>query len=159
MRVEVVRSPRRRRTVQARQVGDLLRVSIPATMTQAEEDRWVNEMVRRAERREATAAVDLPARARSLAAAHGLPAPSSIRWVDNQQSRWGSCTPADGSVRISSRLGAAPGWVLDYVVVHELAHLVVTAHDRRFWELVGRYPRAERARGYLMALGAEPDLD
>jgi predicted metal-dependent hydrolase len=46
--------------------------------------------------------------------------------------------------------------VLDYVIVHELAHLVVPGHGRKFWGLVDRYPRAERARGWLMARAAGP---
>lgn len=154
-----MRSPRRHRTVQARRVGDVLRVSIPATMTRADEERWVAEMVGRARRRDRSGAVDLAARAGAMARAYHLPSPRSIRWVDNQTGRWGSCTPADGAIRISSRLGGVPGWVLDYVVVHELAHLVIGDHGQGFWELVGRYPRAERARGYLMAIGAGADLD
>lgn len=159
MRVEVVRSSRRQRTIQARRVGDVLRVSIPATLSKAEEDRWVAQMTERFERRASTEATSLGPRAQLLATRHGLPAPNSIRWVDNQESRWGSCTPADGTIRISDRLGKVPGWVLDYVIVHELAHLVVAGHDAVFWTLVARYPRAERARGYLMAVGAGVDLD
>lgn len=153
--VEVVRSARRRRTVEARVVGGVLRVSIPASLTRAEEARWVAEMLARAHRRSATAEVDLEGRAETLSERHGLPMPTSIRWADNQRWRWGSCTPADRSVRISSRLVGAPSWVLDYVIVHELAHLVTSRHDAAFWALVERYPRAERARGYLIAKGGE----
>lgn len=153
--VKVIRSPRRRKTVQARQVGGVLHVSIPATMSAAEEQRHVAEMVRRMRRRTASSLVDLPARARALAAAHGLERPASIRWVENQEWRWGSCTPADRTIRISSRLASEPPWVLDYVVVHELAHLTFPGHGPRFWELVGRYPLTERARGFLMARGLE----
>ena len=72
-----------------------------------------------------------------------------MRWVDNQHRRWGSCTPADRSIRLSSRLRAMPDYVVDYVLVHELVHLLEPSHGERFWELVGRYPRAERARGFL----------
>lgn len=129
----------------------MLRVSIPATMTKAEEQHWVAEMIRRTDRRRSTGAIDLNARARWLAERYDLPSPRSIRWSDNQQWRWGSCTPADGSVRISSRLVREPGWVLDYVIVHELAHLSIADHNDRFWDLVRRYPRAELARGFLMA--------
>lgn len=157
MQVEVIRSAKRRKTISARQVGGVLRVSIPATMTRAEERHWVDEMVRRVERRSATDEVDLAARADALAAAHGLPAPDSIRWVDNQVSRWGSCTPMDRAVRISSRVAEFPRWVLDYVIVHELAHLVEASHGPRFWVLVDRYPKAERARGFLIAKGLEGD--
>jgi predicted metal-dependent hydrolase len=64
---------------------------------------------------------------------------------------------ATGAIRVSSALGAYPRWVLDYVVVHELAHLVHPDHGAAFWGLVDRYPRAERARGFLIAKGIEPD--
>lgn len=155
MKVEVVRSRRRRKTVSARQVGDVVRVSVPATMTRAEEEHWVTEMVRRIKRRQRSASVDLEERARGLAAKFGLATPRSARWVDNQLQRWGSCTPSDGTVRISSRLATEPPWVLDYVIVHELAHLHVHGHNKAFWGLVSRYPLAERARGFLMARGVE----
>jgi predicted metal-dependent hydrolase len=156
VKVEIVRSPRRRKTVQAREVNGILRVSIPATMTKADEDRWVAEMVRRMERRSFSAAIDLSVRARELAKRHDLSRPGSIRWSDNQEWRWGSCTPATGAIRISSRLAREPGWVVDYVIVHELAHLDVARHDRQFWAIVNRYPLAERARGFLIARSAEP---
>lgn len=75
--------------------------------------------------------------------------PQSVRWSARMARRYGSCTPAQGSIRISDRLAGAPAWVLDYVLVHELAHLVVPTHGAQFDALVARYPRAERARGYL----------
>ncbi len=146
-----MRSVRRRKTVQAREVDGVLRVSIPATMTSAEEQRWVAEMVRRIERRSITSSIDLGRRAAALASRHRLPRPSHIRWADNQEWRWGSCTPADRSVRISSRLAGEPAWVLDYVIVHELAHLEIPRHGPDFWALVNRYPLTERARGFLIA--------
>ncbi len=151
----MVRSARRRKTVQARLVDGVLRVHIPATMTVEEETKWVSEMVGRMERRTSSSRVDLEQRARTLARQYGLGLPASIRWVDNQESRWGSCTPQDRSVRISSRLSREPAWVVDYVIVHELAHLSVAGHGPRFWRLVERYPMAERARGFLMARGLE----
>lgn len=157
MEVEVVRSTRRKRTVQARVVDGKLRVSIPATMTAAEERRWVDEMVKRMARRTRAESVDLSQRAAVLARRYRLPEPTAIRWVENQQSRWGSCTPADGAVRISSRVAEYPGWVLDYVLVHELAHLVEAGHGPRFRALVNRYPKAERATGFLIAMGLAPD--
>ncbi len=70
--------------------------------------------------------------------------------------RWGSCTPEDGTIRVSSRLAAYPSWVLDYVLVHELAHLVVPNHgpDHDAW--VDRFPYSERARGFLIAVDLDP---
>jgi predicted metal-dependent hydrolase len=158
MEVEVVRSRKRRKTIQAYEVGGVLRVAIPASCTAEEEAHWVGVMVKRFERRRSTETVDLTERARALAARFELPVPTLIKWVDNQNSLWGSCTMVDGAIRISSRLAAMPRWVLDYVIVHELVHLVVPGHGPAFNELVDKYPKAERARGYLIAKGtAEPD--
>jgi hypothetical protein len=80
---------------------------------------------------------------------------ASIRYVTNQRRRYGSCTPSRGTIRISDSLADTPAWVRDYVIVHELAHLAEANHGPKFWALVNRYPLAERARGYLMALGLE----
>ena len=99
-------------------------------------------------------------RAAELSAHHlgGLARPTSVRWVTNQHSRWGSCTPADATIRISDRLKGMPGYVLDYVLLHELAHLLQPAHDRAFWRLIEGYPRLERARGYLEGVAATVGL-
>lgn len=152
--VEVRRSSRRTRTVSAFRDGDRVVVSIPARMSAEDERRWVASMLERlarSEGRRKPSDAALSARAAELSARYldGRAQPRSVRWVDNQGSRWGSCTPADGSVRLSARLQDMPGWVLDYVLVHELAHLLEPGHTEAFWLLVGRYPKTERARGYL----------
>lgn len=151
MQVEVIRSPRRHKTVQARVVDGVLRIAIPATMSVADEQRHVRDMTERMLRRQATTDIDLPELAGRLSARYGLPAAVEVEWSDRQQLRWGSCTPASRRIRISTRVAAFPPWVLEYVVIHELAHLAEANHSPAFWELVDRYPRAERARGYLIA--------
>ena len=158
-RVEVVRSTRRTRTVGARLVGSVLRVSVPSWMSAAEERRWVDDMTTRFARQIESSLVDLEERAAVLARRHGLRPPKSIRWVDNMQSRWGSCTPSTGSVRLSTRLARFPEWVRDYVIVHELAHLTYPCHTPAFWKLVDRYPKAERARGYLIAKSGDDETE
>jgi len=65
---------------------------------------------------------------------------------------WGSCTFTDGAIRIARRAASLPEWVLDYLLVHELAHLVHSDHGQEFHELENRYPLTERAKGYLLAL-------
>ncbi len=161
--VEVRRSARRRRTVSAYRDGDRTVVLIPQRMSRAEERRWVAEMVARLEEKERRARPsdeDLMARARELSRRYldARAAPTSVRWVANQASRWGSCTPVDGTIRLSARLQGMPPWVVDYVLVHELAHLLVPGHGPAFWSLVGAYPRAERARGFLEGVAAASGL-
>jgi predicted metal-dependent hydrolase len=154
-RVEVVRSARRKRTSAARLTGDTLHIRLPAWMSEEDEAHWVAEWVMRFERRTAAERIDLPERAATLARRHHLPEPTSITWSDGMRSRWGSATPALGTIRLSSALARFPDWVIDYVIVHELAHLAEPNHTPEFWRLVGRFPKAERARGYLMAKSGE----
>jgi predicted metal-dependent hydrolase len=162
--VEVRRSGRRRRTVSAYRDGERIVVLIPAYFSRAEERRWVAAMVERLraqESRRKAPSRDLVRRADELSRQYlsGRARPVSIRWVDNQQGRWGSCTPLDGTIRISSRLRGMPGWVVDYVLLHELAHLLEPSHNARFWSLLEPYPKLERARGYLEGVAAAADLE
>lgn len=151
--VEVRRSTRRRRTVSAYRDGDRTIVLLPARMSRAEEREWVATMVARLEARERrTRPSDTEplARATELADRY-LPGatPDSVRWVDNQQQRWGSCTVEDRAIRLSTRLQGMPVWVVDYVLLHELAHLREPSHGPDFWRLLEVYPHVERARGFL----------
>ncbi len=148
---QVTRSKRRRKTAEARLTGNLVDIRIPASSSAAEERRFVEHFLARFERSRRAELVDLRERAERLAGQFGLPSPTSIRWVSNQWQRWGSCTPANGSIRLSDRMVSFPAWVVDYVIVHELAHLVEVGHTPRFWQLVDAYPLAERAKGYLQA--------
>lgn len=155
MEVRVVRSAKRRKTVAARVVGDVLEVRLPAWMDAADEARWVDRFRTRFERRAHADEDELVRRARRLADRYDLPRPTSIRWSDSQEWRWGSCTPGAATIRISTRVAAFPGWVQDHVVLHELAHLVEAHHGPAFRDIVARYPLAERATGYLIAKGGD----
>ncbi len=154
--VEVVRSPRRRKTVSAEIVDGVVRVRVPSWMNATEIDAQVAELVPRLERRLRSEHVDLMARAQRLARRFALPEPMSVEWSDNQRRQWGSCQVETGEIRLSRRLADYPSWVVDYVLVHELAHLVHADHSPDFRALVDRYPRAERARGFLIAKDLDP---
>ncbi|MET0189136.1 MAG: M48 family metallopeptidase [Pseudonocardia sediminis] len=165
--VEVRRSARRRRMVSARREGDTVIVFIPGWMSEREEHDWVAEMVRRLERSERKRRSPgrrgddaLFRRGSELSTRYleGKARPVSIRWVAPMRTRWASCTPDDGTIRVSERLRDVPGWVVDYVLIHELAHLLSAAHDDAFWAWVHRYPKAERAIGYLEGLSAAAAL-
>lgn len=157
--IEVRRSARRRRTVSAYREGDKIIVLMPARLPKREQDQWVADMVERVTAREAklrssgSRASDeaLLARARQLSKDYldGRARPVSVRWSGNMAHRWGSCTTVDATIRLSDRLRPMPEWVIDYVLVHELAHLLVPGHGPDFWAWANRYPRTERARGYL----------
>jgi predicted metal-dependent hydrolase len=164
--VEVRRSQRRRRTVSAYRDGERVVVLIPAQFSRAEEREWVDRMLERLHARdERTRRTDreLQTRAARLIARYladhvRMAQPANVRWVTNQHGRWGSCTPADRTIRLSRRVQDMPDWVIDYVLLHELVHLVVPSHNPQFWALVARYPKAERARGYLEGVSAAGGL-
>ena len=157
------RSRRRRSTVEAYRKGDKVVVMIPARLSVTEERQWVSTMLGRLERSESRrrpsdAALERRAAALSQRHLDGLARPEVVRWVENQNSRWGSCTPSDRSIRLSRRLQGMPSWVVDYVLVHELAHLLEVGHTPRFWAWVDRFPKAERAKGFLEGVGAASAL-
>jgi hypothetical protein len=167
LEIVVIRSARRRKTVSATWVNwHTLKIRVPAHLPEQETRRIVDKM--------RSSALRQRARLRQFPSDELLQKRAehynrslfgdqlrwrSIRFVDNQHKRFGSCSPGKGTIRISNRLEKAPPFVLDYVIMHELAHLVEANHSLKFWELVYRYPLAERARGYLMALQMEQDDD
>ncbi|MDQ3155426.1 MAG: M48 family metallopeptidase [Actinomycetota bacterium] len=152
--IEVRRSTRRKRSIQVRREGNRTIALVPAHLPEAEADEVIARLVERLERRERRNTVsdaDLTDRAVELSATYfdGAATPASVRWVSNQNARWGSCTINDKTIRLSDRLIGMPIWVVDYVLVHELAHLIEANHSARFWTLVDAYPQAEKAKGFL----------
>ena len=161
MEIHVIRSKRRKKTASAKVENGVVILRVPAAISEAELRRVKEDILAqlaKKRRRIPASDEDLDNRAKSLNRRYfgGELRWESIRWVTNQNKRVGSCTPERGTIRISHRLAQMPVFVLEYVIVHELAHLLEANHSARFRELVDRYPRAERARGYLMAIGAEP---
>ena len=152
--VEVRRSRRRTRTVTAWREGGVTVVSIPARFTRAQEREWVDKMLGRLaaqDRRRRPSDGTLAERAAQLSAQYlgGRAVPASVSWSSRQGKRWGSCTTIDGTIRISDRVQGMPRWVLDYVLLHELAHLLHAGHGPEFWAELAVYPHLERARGFL----------
>ncbi len=161
MDVKIVRSSRRKKTVSAREVDGSFVVQAPANMSDGELQPIIENLQKRWQRRQNKSNLDdagLHRRAQELNRQYfaGKLKWTSIKWVTNQnKSRNGSCTPSQGTIRISHRLAKMPVFVRDYVIVHELAHLLEANHGPKFWKLVNCYPKTERARGYLMAVGLE----
>lgn len=158
--VEVIRSKKRRKTVGAKLENGVLIVRAPHGMSDAELAPIIDNLRKRLAKkvnRPPQSDTDLEKRAREINRKYfdGKLRWQSIRYVTNQNKRYGSCTPAMGTIRISDRVATLPPFVRDYVIVHELAHLLEANHGPNFWALCNRYPLTERARGYLMALDLE----
>jgi predicted metal-dependent hydrolase len=163
MPVKIIRSQKRAKTVSARKVGDTIEILAPAHLSDTDLQPIITKVTARLERQTHKQPLndeDLARIARHLNQQYfkNTLAWNRITWSTDQQKRFGSCTPARKTIRISYRLATMPRFVLEYVIMHELAHLVEANHGPRFWKLVNRYPGTERARGYLMAVGLE-DLD
>lgn len=160
MEIRIIRSKKRRKTVQAREIGGVLEILAPAHMSDKQLEPVINDFKERINRHKKLSKLDdqaLERRANTLNHQYfdNLLQWKSIRWVTNQNRRHGSCNTDRGTIRISHRIAEMPRFVQDYIIVHELAHLIEPNHSQQFWELVYQYPRAERARGYLMAVGME----
>jgi predicted metal-dependent hydrolase len=156
--VRIVASKRRRRTVSARLRSGVLELLVPSWMPHSERQQWAETMRKRLERRSVRSRPSderLAERARTLNERHFA---GRLRWTSigfaDMAHIWGSCTFTTGDIRIAKRAASLPDWVLDYLVVHELAHLEQSDHGPAFHELENRYPLTERAKGYLMALDA-----
>jgi predicted metal-dependent hydrolase len=156
--VEIRRSARRKKSVSAYRENGKTIVVVPARMAQRDIDSYVRDLVGRLDARDhKTASIDeLERRARQLVkrymdhdviGTHRVPV--TIKWVTNQNSRWGSCSPADGNIRLSHRLREMPGYVIDCVLLHELIHLVVPDHSDRFYAFMNRFEELEKASAYL----------
>jgi len=150
--VEVRRSTKRRKTIEAYRKGDTIIVAIPARMSKREEERVVAEMVSKLGKDDLRlTSTELMSRALELNT-HYLgdkATPSSVEWSSRMERIWGSCTIDDRAIRLSNRLDDAPRYALDYILLHELVHLIVAGHGPDFKALLSVYPQLERAEGYL----------
>jgi predicted metal-dependent hydrolase len=156
--VEVRISKRRKRTSEAKWVGGRIVVSLPAHLDVESRQKTIDWLVERLlARHQLQSGLDdngLLARAIELSDRYLVGArPVSVRWVTNQTARWGSCSYYSGHIRVSHRLSVVPGWVLDSVLVHEVAHLTHPDHSLAFHKLAGAYPRHDEAGVFLAGYG------
>ncbi len=159
--IEIVRSAQRSKTVSGEFKHGKLRIHVPALLSKEQEEHYVATIVERVERRETQQMLNegdpLRKRAAELNAAYfaGKLDIASVTYVTNQNSRFGSCSVRRKTIRLSHHLAEAPAWVRDYVLMHEMAHLIEPGHNRRFWAIVDRYPRAQEARRYLKTFDSD----
>lgn len=138
--VRVIEEEGRRVQALVRETGSRLEVLLPEGAG-SKKGKVLENAMREMARDELTRAVTTHARAMRVS-------PKGIN-IRDQRTRWGSCSTR-GTLSFNWRLVMAPPEVLNYVVVHELAHLRVPNHSREFWNLVSQYfPAYKEARLWL----------
>jgi predicted metal-dependent hydrolase len=152
--IRVVRSSRRKRSISAYREQGAIVIQVPARLSNSKVSALIPEMVEKIltrEAREKISDAELSQRAHELRARY-LPeittAPASVRWRPMNE-RWGSCTTLDRTIRISDRLNGAPDYVVDYLLVHELIHLMIPDHGPQFEALLARFEASDKASAYL----------
>jgi predicted metal-dependent hydrolase len=163
MEIRIIRSKRRKKTAQAVIKNNEIVISIPHRMTKSEENRVVDRLTGRLldKKRidEMNVEENLLNRAGKLNDRYfdGKLVINSVKFVQDRKTTFATCYFKKGEIRVSECLKTAPKWVLDYVLIHEMTHIIHQDHSREFWKTVYRFPLTERARGYLMAMSIEKD--
>ena len=159
--VVIIRSKKRKRSIEAKIVNEKLFIYLPDRVNESEEKKWIEKMTKWSQnhqKKKELNSSNLSKRAQDLNKKYfNGTLDFSIRFVTNQNTRYGSCTSSTKTIRISDKIAKMPRWVQDYVIIHELTHIVHPNHTKKFWEKVKQYKYTERARGYLIAVGLNPD--
>ena len=163
MEVKVARSDRRKKTISARLVEDTIHINVPANTSEVHLKELISNFKKRFERRklkkELNAKQDLKSVVGRLNERHfdSRLKVNKIEYATDQYKKFGCCNYKSKTIRISHQLIEMPPWVRDYVIFHEMAHIIEPNHSSAFWKIISRYRLAERARGYLMAKGFETE--
>lgn len=162
MRVKIIRSAKRKRTVNARMINEVIHLYLPGKVSKKQEQKyiaWAKKRFQLDKRKkkllEKNGDKILQKRTQMLNRKYFA---GKLKWkkiyfsVEQNHRMFGNCDTKNKSIRISDRLLKMPKFVLDYVIVHELTHLIVPKHGLEFWKICNRYSKTERARGYLIAV-------
>jgi predicted metal-dependent hydrolase len=155
--MEVRRTGRRKKTVAAVREGQLTVLYAPLRMPNYEIEEMAQELQQRLDQIDPRAYYsdqELLDRAEYLSANYLFSAaqPKSVAWSEKLTSAWGICNPLHQTINLATRLKGLPQYVIDYVLLHELVHLVCTNHGKEFDSFMKLFEKKERAEGYLDAL-------
>lgn len=154
--VRLIASARRRKTISAALRDGMIQLSVPMAMRDEDIVRSARGLIAKVKARQ-----ELGQRFQSNPALYERAVhlarvwlndqvhPNSVVWSDRQTTLWGSCTATTGAIRISTMLRGMPQWVIDGVLVHELAHLKYGGHGQDFQDFTRRYPRMAEADAFL----------
>lgn len=161
--IKINRSRRRRKTASARLIGNVMHVYVPENISAQRLEEVIGSFRKKLslnilrDKLNREKSLDETAKIINNKYFGGKLYAASIEYVINQDYKYGCCDFITKKIRVSHRIAQMPDWVRDYVIVHEMAHLIEPNHSKAFWDIVSRYKLAERARGYLMAKGIEPE--
>ncbi|MDP1794208.1 MAG: M48 family metallopeptidase [Acidimicrobiales bacterium] len=155
--VEIRVSERRRKTVAAYWEGPRIVVLVPKRLAKRDRQAYADELAAKLiANRNKTRPTDSGLHERAMYLSRtflgGEAVPTAVQWSTRQMHRWGSCTATDGTIRVSARLQGAPQFVIDAVLVHELAHLLHSDHSPAFYELANKFPRQGDAELFLKGM-------
>jgi predicted metal-dependent hydrolase len=140
VRVEIKEEPGRLSRARIEEKGDRLFIYLPVGKSSAAPivlERWLRDLAR------SEIEAEVAQQARRM-----RQNPRSIA-IRDQKTRWGSCSTS-GTLSFNWRLIMVPPTVMQYVVIHELAHMSVPNHSADFWQVVGQYyPAYKEARSWL----------
>ncbi len=155
-KIEIIRSAKRKKTIQAKIVDNVLRIYLPEGLSEKKEEEWINKLKQQIKKKQRKHKLnttnELQKRAERINERYFNGCLDfTINFVTNQNTKYGSCTPASKRIRISDDIADYPQYVQDYLIMHELTHLIHPNHSNAFWEKVNDYPYVERAKGFLHA--------
>jgi predicted metal-dependent hydrolase len=159
--IEVRTSARRKKTGAAHWSGDNIVVVLPERVRGKERQRLIDELVNQLlNQRPHAVSGDAALEERAVVLADlyvdGV-RPARVTWSAAQTRVWATCAPATREIRLSTSLRPCPEWVVDAVLVHELAHLIEADHTAAFWDIARRHPRQDESEtflaGYALGMG------
>lgn len=154
--IRLIASARRQKTISASVRDGMIQLSVPSTMRDSDIITSARGLIAKIKARQRASQrfhsnPELYARAVHLARVWlgGEVHPNSVVWSDRQTTLWGSCTATTKTIRISTMLRGMPQWVIDGVLIHELAHLKYGGHGDDFQAFTRCYPRMAEADAFL----------
>ena len=158
--IVIQRSKRRKKTLQATFKNHIVKILAPSTASDTEINKFLDKFLKKLERKDIILNNDkeLLSRANKLKKKFIPDAPDfTIVFQESLKRTWGKCFTNQRKIIINPVLATYPKWVLDFVIVHEIAHLLIPNHGKEFRSLVDRFKLKERAVGFLMAKGMRED--
>ncbi|MBN2789825.1 MAG: M48 family metallopeptidase [Candidatus Delongbacteria bacterium] len=156
----VKRSKRRKKTLQASLRDNTVKILAPHHTSDGDIKAFLNKFLEKLELKEIILNNDDELLKRSLKLKKKFipEAPDySIEFQGTLLRTWGKCYTRQRKIVINPVLATYPKWVMDYVIIHEIAHLLVPNHGKDFRSLINRFKLKERAVGFLMAKGMKEE--